>query len=505
MRLRHVTPFAFGLFSTLVAACAPAPEDVEPHTDESAASVTPPPTFVPTAVNVDQSFSDAVKVQPDALVVPTSQVGKIEIGSIVAGNRSSNGATDADNPYGFLRKVTDIKRSGKTTTLVTERAELSDWILDGKIDFGSKRSLLEQGVTTSDSLSTQTLHVLDDKKDGEKKDDKKEGSGEGKSNVSSTFGPSMAIKNASFTLKAKFDGYFEIEKAGIWPHPPKGAKYKSLLTLDPSVAADIWVGVKGKAALQDKVEFEGVPIALPTPIPVTLRFAAQTSCHISASGEMNMVFGANLGAHVAAGFEGSASLTHFDVDNISEGPSFTGALAKKEFNEKGELSAGCEISAKPELLVFDAIGISGTIGPYIDLTGSVCVAADANGIDGGVTVKADYGFQETINGRIQIPVIGKGKDFKIKQFKQSFMPDGEAKYLVGAKDTCDAPSVDSCAGKSDGLHCSEVNSYAGIVCQGGQILKGIQCQEMTQKCTGGTENAIQCSGGGAGGGGGGSQ
>ena len=72
------------------------------------------------------------------------------------------------------------------------------------------------------------------------------------------------------------------------------------------------------------------------------------------------------------------------------------------------------------------------------------------------------------------------------------VPLTEPNYIIGNDSTRDVKQVDSCQGKTDGFHCSEVAAYSGIVCEGGQILKGLQCPETTQRCTGGTVDTIQC-------------
>jgi hypothetical protein len=60
--------------------------------------------------------------------------------------------------------------------------------------------------------------------------------------------------------------------------------------------------------------------------------------------------------------------------------------------------------------------------------------------------------------------------------------------------TADVPLVDSCEGRDDGVYCSQLESYSAIVCMGGTISSGQQCESPTQKCVGpnGAGDAIVC-------------
>jgi thermolysin len=57
----------------------------------------------------------------------------------------------------------------------------------------------------------------------------------------------------------------------------------------------------------------------------------------------------------------------------------------------------------------------------------------------------------------------------------------------------DADLRDSCAGKADGVYCSQLRDFSAIVCKGGSIVSGQQCPG-SQKCVGpnGAGTTIQC-------------
>src|SRR5690242_16332350 len=117
---------------SLLPGCAPEGGD-EAGGDSSAISTAGgkvPLRFAKDSVNVDDIFSNSVRVEADRLVVPTSKnrqmLAKIRVGLIVAGNRDmrTTDLTTSKNAYGFLRRVKEIKVDGGNTVLMTNPAEL---------------------------------------------------------------------------------------------------------------------------------------------------------------------------------------------------------------------------------------------------------------------------------------------------------------------------------------------------------------------------------------------
>lgn len=460
----------------LLSGCAA--DGADTTTDVDGASTSRAPVFVGKAVNVDQRFSDAVKVEKDALVIPTSMLGKIEIGSIIAGDRSSKPGND--NPFGFLRRVTDIEKSGKQTTLVTQRAELAEWIEDGRIDFGSRRSIFSGAKLGDGSIVTKTLHLQGN-------DQEASGSGEQSAPLTGNLKDTISIENVTFSIGASYDGYIDVHKK--WGKIPTGFKMKSQLTLTPSVGAEIVWKISNSASVEGSLSGGEVLIPLTAPIPVTIRYTPELKCNLSASGEAKMRIGANIKATAVLGFEMKGGLTDLpDPTNLSEAPTADGNLQLIDLTGKATVSTECEVVGNVDLLAFDAIGMSGRLGPWVNLTANMCAQANAAGVDAGFTLQESHGFTETFNGKVQVPVVGASKDFELWSGKQTI---GEG-YLKGDESTCDLPTVDSCAGKVDGFHCSEVEKYSGIVCENGQILKGIQCDDMSLTCTGGDHDHITC-------------
>lgn len=468
------------------------------------------PVLTHEAVNADQKFSDDVVVADNDLTIPTTgheaMLAQIKVGTVIAGNRSSAGIPeDTDNlgpnPYGFLRKVTSIKTVDGKTVITTEKATLDEWLEDGDIDYSSTKSLIDGSVTiappeTQDgkTVTTKALHILGD-------DDKEANtSGSGSAAINASLGGAGAgvkISNAQFKMNAKYEGYFKVryKELRFLPDPPTGVAYKSLLTLDPEVSADIEFTISGSETLAEKEwTTKAVVIPLPGPVPTTLRIEPVIKCSLAAGGSITTAINAKIGAHAVSGFQGDAGFTHFDLDDISKPATPTGGFTLKSVTGKETLTGKCEIFVKPILLAFDAIGIEGKIGPYVSLAGTLCASGGPNGTaGGGFTLSSEYGISGDFGGRIQVPILGIGKDFEGLGIE---IPLGEH-YFVGDEKTCEPQeikSVDSCEGKTDGFHCSEVKGTAGgIICKAGSILRGKQCDSGSCKSgtAGGAEDGSQ--------------
>lgn len=73
-------------------------------------------------------------------------------------------------------------------------------------------------------------------------------------------------------------------------------------------------------------------------------------------------------------------------------------------------------------------------------------------------------------------------------------PNGAGKTIQCSGTGSDAPNVDSCAGRANGVYCSQVASDFAIVCTDGTISGGLNCPNEGQKCSGpnGAGTAIAC-------------
>lgn len=494
----------------LLQACSSEPEDDgRPKTAEDRFNTREPVTYNDNSVNADRHFSDTVDAtQANKLIVPTSGndavLSKIEVGSILAGDRNSkDDINTSKNPFGFLRKVVEIEKDGPNTVIVTQAATLDEWIKNGDIYYSDPTSLFTSSAKKG-GVETRTLKIQADEGGGS-------GSGSGALNgdfegeevgePGYKIRPKISFSNGSLQLNTNYDGYFRIRST--WGFPT-GVKMKSLLTVDPYVGTDITVGVKaigsesglhvgvtpGITIAEKTVDFPGVVIPIAAPIPITVRFHPRIKCSLSGNGEATVTVRAELRAHAAVGFEADAGFGGIDSKDLSESPTLSPTFQFKGGQIKATIGAECEIVAVPEVLAFDAVGLSGEVGPYVGLDLTACVNGNVQTqtVDGGFTLAEQHGLQLQFSARAQIPVVGIGKDFPLLTVHTA---KSEEKYLVGDKQTCELKTKDSCVGRTDGFYCSVESTYSGIVCKGGQIASGLQC-DPAKKCIGGTETEIRC-------------
>jgi hypothetical protein len=455
-----------------------------------------PITFTKDAVNVDQTFANQVDVLDDRLIIPTRAArSDIKRGTILAGNRSSKGG--AKNPYGFLRKVEQVRTEGDRTILLTKRAELADWIENGDLRYDEEESLFEgAGKTTrtranggggSGASSASAPFTAD-----------LEGDETTSPNGRARLRPVVRVRNGSIDLNASYDGYFSVRRK--WGFPV-GVRFRSHLTLDPVFAADIEAGIAvtgeplgvgtivGVPLWEKEWSGAGVIVPLPGPIPLTLRFQPQLQCSVRASGQLTATVRARIASHMAIGFEGSLGIGDFTLTDISEAPTFSPSVSFLGAEGKAMMSAECALLLVPMVLAFDAVGLSGSVGPYVSLNANACAKFErADGFDVGFQLYEQHGLAGQFGARVQVPFLGWGKDFNLVSVRT--LKSDEA-YLVGDKSSCQVSSQDSCEGRADGFYCSEMVPSSGFVCQGGQIALGRQCAS-NQRCTGGTATRIDC-------------
>jgi hypothetical protein len=457
MKLNVLALGCFVGLAALVPGCA---DEAEP--DPFATPMAP--TFMPEAVNVDQHFADTVTVEESQLVVPIDAgneafLGRIKIGSIVAGNRNNNVAPDVDlvdtkNPYGFLRRVKEVVRAADKVTLVTEPAELSDWIDEGDLDFTESPSLFEGagGVVPKDAqLDLQGKA-------------KPASGGSATAPVNSNLDdPSnkfkFSISNGSFTLNAQHDGYFK--KRTRFKIPYK-VEFRTRLVVDPSASIDITAGAARTIPLSKTKTWKGKSRAIPIggPIPITVRFEPELSCSVQASGSVTVTTRAQIKAHAAAGVEGKIGISDFDFTDLSEAPTVDKpTLSLVSVNGAASITGECELLAVPVVLAFDAIGLKGKVGPVVGVTAEVCASYDVQNQDvsANFSMYGSLGLAADLSARVQVPFLGFGKDFELadKRIK------GPRYYFVGSKDSCSA--ADACKNLPDGEHCVDVATKPALV------------------------------------------
>ncbi len=507
MKLRQVLPLGALVLAAFASGCSSSSTDQS--TQDTPDFETPKAVSLrPESIKANQHFANSVSVEDGRLVLTMdadneTTMSTVKVGTIIAGNRdtATPDLTTSKNPYGFLRRVLDISRSGNTAILTTEQANLEDWMEEGDIFMGDgQRSMFEEGPTGTQSAN---IHILGGSSGGAQPGSTEGGSVEGK-DVSDptkkvTVRPFAKISNTKWALNAKYDGEFKLRKAWFVPTGVKRAK--ALLTMDPTVSADIEIGVRvtggGLAiggpngypvASMDK-SWNGTSVIIPLEagIPLTVRFTPQLKCAVSLQGSASVKFRAQLQVHAAAGF-----LYDGSFHDLSQAPSLNPSFLHP-VSGKVEIdgTAECDLLMVPAVLAFDAVGLEGKVGPYVSLNANACVMYDA--ITAKTTLGLDayeqHGLYGEFAGRVQVPVLGVGKDFSLLTWHGL---KSKPAYIFGDANTCNVQSKDSCTGKKDGFYCSELVSYSGYYCKGGSIAEGRQCDDVTKTCKSGDTNSITC-------------
>lgn len=508
MKLRQVLPLTALVVAVFASGCSSQsdeqPQDAPDFETPKAVSLRPE------SVKANQHFANTVSVEDGRLVVTMDasneqMMSTVKVGSIIAGNRDTATAdlTASKNPYGFLRRVTGISRSGNQAVLTTTPAALEDWMEEGDIFMGDgQRSIFDDQDPSAPA--TQNLHILGGSAaGGAQPGSSEEASLEGSDTTDATkkikVRPFAKVSNTKWALNAKYDGEFKLRKA--WFVPTGVSRAKALLTMDPTVSADIEIGVRVTgggtaiggangypvASMQKTWSGKSIVIPVDAGIPVTIRFEPQLKCGVSLQGSASVKFRAELQVHAAAGF-----LYDGSFHDLSQAPKINPSFLHP-VSGKVELdgTAECDLLMVPAVLAFDAVGLEGKVGPYVSLNVNACALYDATTSKASVGVDAyeQHGLYGEFDARVQVPVIGVGKDFGLVSWHGL---KSNPAYFIGNASTCNVQSKDSCAGKADGFYCSELVSYAGQYCKGGTIAGGFQCSDVQKKCKSGSSTGIVC-------------
>lgn len=444
--------FATGFGLSLLQGCVP-PEEEETGGDSTAIS-TRGLRFTNETINVDQTFSDTARVEENRITVPKEPnravLLKMRQGNILAGNRDKRtiDLTKSQNPYGFLRRVKQMVPDGANMIILTEPASLEEWLDEGDIDFND--------VTTSPFRSTDLrVLTLDPLGNG----DETPGTGSGSTGLDSQeegpetespdkkykFKPVIKFANSSFKLNAKHDGYFRVRKtAGV----PKKVDFRSHVVLDPEVAADITAGISIGRDLANSERITGqlpdwekswrmntAPIPIGGPIPITARFTPEIFCRIRAGGALTATVRAQLSAHGEIGFEGTATWTKFDWKDLSQTPTFNPKFNLVGVRGQASMKAECGVYAIASLLLFDAAGVEGKVGPRVSLNANACAVYNNEKKEVGYDFNLfeQHALVVQFGGRVQMPGLGLGKTFS---FKAIDLTQSKENYFVGDREMC---------------------------------------------------------------------
>jgi hypothetical protein len=515
----------------------------KPQTEDDLDWNTPHPIVLrQDAVLAPQAISNSVVLSDNQIEIPTTGadltvvngwIGKLDVGKVIAGDRDSRSLDTSTNSTGFLRRITAISKLPDKVVLTTTRANLPDLIEDGDLVFDPANPTGSIFSDLSGLVKTQSLHPLGGTAApaGEPSSGSGEGHGSGRLKTDVGGGPFVSFDVQSVKVNAGFTGTIKFRK--WWKIPTGVERAAAKLTLDPEILADfdagynLGAGIASGATKEGEEKFASIPVPMGGPIPINLRLEMSFGCRVSATGQFAAHGSLEGRGHAAGGFD----YQNGNMTNTSEGPTFDSNMTVSNVNGKASFALDCGPSVGIKLLAFDGIGLEGKIGLYGNITGEFCAIYDVKTGNTKTGFDAFYHFgpRMELSGLLQVPLLG-AEFFNYGLL--SWETHTENRYIVGDKHTCefeeeakdagsdsevpvdtktllqqaktDFAGFDSCKGRQDGIYCSELSDYGSIVCQGEQILYGLQCPS-PGKCTGpnGPGTQLYCDGKPVGGGGGG--
>lgn len=472
--MRRFVVAGLGVVSLGIAACGGVEDP--PALDSVDFTAPVPVAFRPEAVRAPQTFADVAKVSANEIRVPRSGasaevLARVVPGTILASNRSAS-AANTENPYGFLRKVVEVKTVGEEAVLVTEPAYLDQLLSEGDLVWGEGGTPSIFGDDPAPGVQTKAPTPS------------------GVANGSTTFGgeyeadpdpkvkfrPVVGVSNAKISLGTKFTGELKLRKALGIPYGVKRASAR--VDFDPLVAADFRYGVKVVSAASSQggaldKRWEGPSVAIPVsgPIPMTVRLRPELRCTLTVTGEVSATSRLELRGHAAAGFVYDGGT---DIQVVNEPPTLSAQHQFLGVTAKAGMTGECTVQAVVSLLAFDAAGFEVKLGPYAQLTGEACVTVGNGGdVGGGFALWEQHGLRIDAGGRLQVPGLGFPSVSKDLLTLRPIKSDPH--YFVGNANTCTPNAKDTCVGKVDGLYCSELAAFGAYACKNGSIVGGQQC------------------------------
>jgi hypothetical protein len=390
------------------------------------------------ALSASHALSDAIMVEESTLRVKkfpwlAAELAQIEAGKVIAGDRSSLVLTDgseSNNGTGFLRKVVSKREEGEFVVIETAPADMEEWIAQGDL------SLMGESLFGTQALSPAQLNVLGASPERDKSS--KEATtvfGEERRLGNAAVKAVFKTSNVSFKLRPDFDGNIQVRKK--WFVPVGVKKAWANLNINPILESDIEMGVlftsnDPKAPAPDAAPLEkrwkGTAVKIPIPgaaIPTTVEFAPTYDCSMEFTGKGTAKMRATVSGSATVGF----SYEKGTFTNTSKEPTFSANVTSRGgVGLELSGSAECTVQLAVRVLLFDAAGIEGRVGPYINLGATGCGTVSAPKFE----LAEEHGMKLNFDARVQIPKVGAGENFPL--FEKKFLKS--TNYLVGNANTC---------------------------------------------------------------------
>jgi hypothetical protein len=363
---------------------------------------------------VTQSAVDQVKVEPGRLVFPATGSDDIlqkKPGDILVGDRSE---TNAQNPFGFLRKVKSVSKTDAGIVVETEQALITDAVRDGKFQATLETPGLGAGgplpsTPRSEPQDTGSSVKLLDFAGKSIFDESGSIDIGGATPQSVTFHASAKTTKGSVTFTPSWDigadiGFFKVKEfhaiatGELAAEVEIDALLETSTTLDSEAVAKL---IAEKIAKSTNTTLWEYPITLgtvhigPLPIPISANFKTTLECDFAYGGKVEIVIGAQGSTKVTAGlkYEGeqlSPVFGHGAAYGVT-GPAWTLG---------GAIKLRCDVKPRFDLKFYDLASAGISADAYASIYGAAQCGAE--GLTGKVEGEAHAGATASVYAKADI-------------------------------------------------------------------------------------------------------
>ncbi len=422
-----------------------------------------------TVVSPPELYEEII-VKEDRLEVPAGHpaLADINVGSIVTGLPSTK--HPEQNPYGYWRRVTEIRPEGAWVILMTQQAALADAFERAEFDVVLSDNLNGGKPPTSGmkgtDVSPQTIRPL----------------GEGETEFRATFaenftpreivtGADVAVGDSSVGGERKIrleGGFIKVEPyvrlAGefeaSFSEPVKrfdttvGIDYQGELSLSVSSTLSFQQGIvlKGvevkKELIPSRVLKAGVFMIGWVPVPYTLRFRTEVACTWSIAGTVKLTTTHKVeGNPYAALHYRPASGWMYD-DN----PLDMRHTKENKVDAEGQLELRCALEPRIGVYIADSAGPYVTVSPYVAAQAKASTECPAPGVCFEVVPGVEMKCGAEAN------FFGSGS-LASRHFKVDYPFDP---WVQVGKECGGAGVSEPCVGRADGYYCgAAINGEPG--------------------------------------------
>ena len=422
-------------------------------------------------VVADSTFSDAVVLKWDRMIVPTAgneeMIAKLQVGKVVVGRHNSHEDPNANNLFGFVRNVTGVTVVGPNTEILTTIGSIGDLFSSGTVKINLAK--YAEGEPASVGPTGQSLHTLSPIPSG---------GFHLEIPAKTIFEKSAGPMTASLKLKSGYvnaDPQLELDaefdyKRVLFVDIPKGIKTFDMAgNIDVEGHGEFEAEVTGSGALDSttfpslsqeliapRKLFRGVFWVGLVPVEFVVTGSVSVECDMTATGSVKM------GATVTAKDTAMADVNYDGTEWTSTADnSFTWDKTLSGPDVDSELTASCWLPVKIAVHLFESIGPFVQAGPTMSFESHLC---KQQGKRFGFNYALTPGIKGVLGAEIVNPI--KSKEIKTEElspFEKDFEPLLKGDFEASCDDVAEpVDAIDPCLNATvNGYYCGNELSAPG--------------------------------------------